>query len=459
MRKFYGREKIKTDVFDITGDNVLEVLSKAMIVHERNRTSEEALWKIYRGETRIYGKKKEFRENINNIISENRAMQIVEFYQGYIFGEPIQYIRRGDDESISDEVEWLNDIMNEKDKISLDDELAEWMLVCGICPRMVVPSDDVFEIHTLDPRYAFNVYYNGLGEEPVMSVKYIIKEDLSRIYSIYTKDRYFEIKADTSVKEEAHILGRPPVVEYCLNNARLGVFEPVITILDGINTLQSNRLDDIQQFVNSILAIIGAEISEETLEKLKEYGALSLPDGTDAKYLNAAMSQNDIQTLKNDLIQAVTEITGMPNRNGGSSTSDTGSAVLLRDGWEIADAKSKRIENQFKKSERHLLKIALGIAEGIIGTDLKVGDIEIRFTRRNYEGIQTKSQVLTTMLNSGKIHPELAFTHCGMFADPQSAYKMSQEYIVGKEKEYAENNDGQTPPTDGNEETKEGKEQ
>lgn len=450
MRKFCGREKIKTDVFDITRENVLEVLSKAMIVHERNKQNEEALWKIYKGDTRIYRKKKEFRENINNILSENRAMQIVEFYQGYIFGEPIQYIRRGDDESISDEIAWLNDIMNEKDKISLDDELAEWMLVCGVCPRLTIPSkaNGVFEIYTLDPRYAFNVYYNGLGEEPVMSVKYIIKDDLPRVFSIYTKDRYFEIKADMVVKEETHILGRPPLVEYCLNNARLGVFEPVITILDGLNTLQSNRLDDVQQFVNSILAIIGAEISEETLEKLKEYGALSLPDGTDAKYLNAAMSQNDIQTLKNDLIQAVTEITGMPNRNGGSSTSDTGSAVLLRDGWEIADAKSKRIENQFKKAERHMLKMALGISKDIIGTDLSVGDIEIRFTRRNYEGIQTKSQVLTTMLKSEKIHPELAFTHCGMFADPLSAYNMSREYYQ-KEVKDAKDNNRETPPDAG----------
>jgi hypothetical protein len=32
------------------------------------------------------------------------------------------------------------------------------------------------------------------------------------------------------------------------------------------------------------------------------------------------------------------------------------------------------------------------------------------------------------MLQQPKIHPRLAFTHCGLFSDPESAYTMSNEY-------------------------------
>ena len=32
------------------------------------------------------------------------------------------------------------------------------------------------------------------------------------------------------------------------------------------------------------------------------------------------------------------------------------------------------------------------------------------------------------MLNNPHIHPELAFQHCGMFADPESAYLQSKAY-------------------------------
>jgi hypothetical protein len=63
-----------------------------------------------------------------------------------------------------------------------------------------------------------------------------------------------------------------------------------------------------------------------------------------------------------------------------------------------------------------------------VGTGLKLSDIDIHFTRRNYENIASKSQVLVAMLNNPKIHPELAFQHCGMFADPESAYLQSKAY-------------------------------
>jgi hypothetical protein len=32
------------------------------------------------------------------------------------------------------------------------------------------------------------------------------------------------------------------------------------------------------------------------------------------------------------------------------------------------------------------------------------------------------------MLQQPKLHPLLAFTHCGLFSDPESAYTMSNDY-------------------------------
>ena len=59
---------------------------------------------------------------------------------------------------------------------------------------------------------------------------------------------------------------------------------------------------------------------------------------------------------------------------------------------------------------------------------MKLSSVEIRFTRRNYENILEKSQVLITMLNNDQIHPRLAFQHSGMFTDPDLAYQISAEY-------------------------------
>ena len=121
-------------------------------------------------------------------------------------------------------------------------------------------------------------------------------------------------------------------------------------------------------------------------------------------------------------------ICGMPNRNGGSSTSDTGSAVLLRDGWSDAEARAKDSENVFKRSEKKMLKLVLRICRDLGESTLRLKDIDMKFTRRNYEAIQSKSQVLISMLQEPKIHPQLAFQHSGLFSDAESAYTMSMEY-------------------------------
>jgi hypothetical protein len=41
------------------------------------------------------------------------------------------------------------------------------------------------------------------------------------------------------------------------------------------------------------------------------------------------------------------------------------------------------------------------------------------------------------MLQQPKIHPMLAFSHCGMFTDPESAYAMSMKYYEEEQKKLA----------------------
>jgi SPP1 family phage portal protein len=441
-RQLFGRRQIYTDVEEITAANVVDVLNKALYVHALNQAEIDYLWRYYKGETPILQKQKEIRETINHKIWVNRANEIVTFKKGYGFGEPIQYIRRGQDETLSDDINRLNEYMALAGKQLSDSRIAEWLYVCGLGMRMALPGEDAeepFVIYTLDPRYSFIIRHNGLGEKPVMGVKIIEKETGAKVYSVYTRDRYFEIEGTEIVKEEAHILGDVPIFEFPAP-ARLGAFEVVLPILDAINEIESNRLDDLVQSVNSFLAILGATIDEETSKKLDELKMLCLPDGVDAKYLSTALHQADIQVLVDNLYDAVITITGMPNRNISSSGGDNGVAVELRNGWQNAESHMKSVEQEFKEAEKPMLKMILRILKDTPGVemDLKLANVETKFTRRNYDNIQTKSQVLTTMLANPRIHPELAFTHSGLFLDPESAYLQSKEWWEAQEQKEAE---------------------
>lgn len=440
-RVLHGREVIYTDVAEIDSKNVLEALDRALLVHSRNRTDIQYLYDYYKGKQPILERTKDVRPEINNKLVENRANEIVSFKVGYLMGEPIQYVCRGGSDEYSDAINRLNEFVFAEDKAAKDKELADWFTVCGTSYRMVLPDpteeedEAPFEIYTLDPRNAFVVYYSGLGNKRVMGVKYVTRQDGSTVYSVYTDKQYFEIKDGRVEKIEPHSLGCVPIIEYPANTARLGAFEIVLPLLDAINEVGSNRLDGVEQFVQSFLLLKGVDAEAEDFKALKAEGGLKIPIEGDAKYLVQELNQTQTQTLVDYLYQTVLTICGMPNRNGGSSTSDTGSAVIMRDGWSAAEARAKDTELMFKMSEKEFLRLAVSMANTLRDMNLKLSAVEIRFTRRNYENIQEKAQVLVTLLSSGKVHPRLAFEHSGLFVDPELAYTESKAYEQEREKE------------------------
>jgi SPP1 family phage portal protein len=291
----------------------------------------------------------------------------------------------------------------------------------------------------------------------MFAVKYRVDSESRRICSVYSADWYWRIVEDKIVESKAHALGMIPIFEYPANNARLGAFEIVLPMLDAINTVASNRLDGVEQFIQAFVKFVNCDIDEEQFKALKDLGAIKVKsvDGTtaDVSIVTQELNQVQTQTLVDYLYQTVLTICGMPNRNGGSSTSDTGAAVIMRDGWTLAESRAKDRELMFKKSEHEMLKLVLRIirdSEGLSDDvyNLKLKNISMQFTRRNYENIQSKAQVLVSMLQQNKIHPRLAFATSGAFTDPESAYQMSMEYYEEQEKKALELVKSQSPQND-----------
>lgn len=445
-----GRRMILTDETEVNIGNVVQILRKALPYHWKNRSEISYLWSYYKGRQPILNRVKEVRPEITNKIVENRANEIVSFKSGYLMGEPLQYVSRGNAENIADAINQLNEFVFAEEKPAKDKELADWFHICGTSFRMVLPDEmtgeddeSPFEIYTLDPRNTFVVYNNGLGNKPILGVKYVVDENGVVHYSCYSDHEYFEIVESKVVSYDTHILGEIPIIEYPLNMARIGAFELVIPILDAINLTDSNRLDGVEQFIQALMLFHNVDISSKDFDELRERGAIKFKDidtqlKAEINYLVSNLNQGETQTLVDHMYQTVLTICGMPNRNGGSSTSDTGSAVIMRDGWSAAEARAKDSELMFKKSERIFLKVVLNICRTLADMDLKVCNVEIRFTRRNYENILQKAQVLDLMLKNNKIHPRLAFEHCGLFVDSDLAYTLSAEYAEEQEQKAQE---------------------
>jgi SPP1 family phage portal protein len=259
-RLLVGRRSIFTNATTIDRKNVIQVLKDALDIHAQNQSDIDYLFRYWKGEQPIRNRTKTIRPEINNKIVVNRANEIVAFKVGYVFGEPIQYVSRK--EETTKGVSALNDIMFSTDKEAIDKELAEWFSICGIAYRMVLPNKKITKdnpspicVYVLDPRFSFVVHSFALGEPVVMGVKFVTLDKDKILYSVYTENRYYEILEGKIIKEEAHSLGFIPIIEYYTSKAKIGEFEKVIDMLDAINLTISDRVNGIEQFVQSLTTI------------------------------------------------------------------------------------------------------------------------------------------------------------------------------------------------------------
>ena len=440
-KRLFGRRMILTSEKAINAGNVAKVIETAFITHMMNRGEIEYLWQYYKGVQPILYRNREVRNDLTKRIVENRANEITSFKVGYIAGKPIQYISSS--EGVSDEIAKLNDAMRIIGKHTKDKELIEWQMICGLGYRYVVQNQDrfsrvPFNLYTLDPRDTFVIRANDYSKRVLAGVHYVTDENANITFTIYTENEVFTlIKGGNGVTAKKNNFGLIPIIEYPANNARLGCFEIVLSMLDAINDFDSARLEAVEQFVQSLLVLYNCQIDEgTTAEDIRAAGMILLKSIGDAKAdvknLADELNQTQNQTLKDDLYNSVLQIVGVPSQSAtGTSDSSNNGAVVLKNGWQGAETRATEFEAMFKQPEMEMLLVVSAICNVLGGSEYEFDpySVEVKFTRRNYEDILSKSQTLITMLGNDKVHPQKAYEASGLFVDTEEAYQMGMDWF------------------------------
>ena len=456
--QMHGRRQIFTNETVITSANVLKVLNDALRIHAQNRSEEVYLEKYLRGVQPILDRVKVYHDEINNKIVVNVANQIVTFKTAEFAGEPIQYISRGSKKSVPKKVEKLNSLMLSEGKQSKDMDLAYKMFTAGVGYRLVLRDKALpvskgelldeapFEIYVPDPRNTFVIRVNDVSKRVIAGVTYVFLDDAkSKVkYTVYTDNVTYEITGSAlSVGEitsvTIHNFGMVTLVEYPCNSVYMGAFEVVLPLLDAYNATMSNRLDGIEQFIQAIMVFEGVDISREDILALKDLGAIKLPPAMDGRqsrvyYLNEQLDQSQTQTLVDDIYHTILQIVGMPSQgNANTSDSSNNGAIIMKNGWWNAEARTLETEGMWKEAETQFLKIILKICKDANVLDgLAVSDVEPKFGRRSYEDLLVKTQSFSTLRSAGM--PSIqAFTFSKLSKDPESDAMVFDAYQEERE--------------------------
>ena len=463
-----GRRRIFTDVDKITAENIIQVLQEALIVHEQNRADIRYLLNYEKG-TQPLMRKKTIRPDINIEVCDNIANQIVEFKLGYHWGNPKSFVQRGDRDLSSndpdnddDAITLLNQMNEAEQSFRKDQELARYIEICGIGYQMIDIKRDyeqggsVFDLFTLNPMYSFIVYRNDIYNTPMMSVTYRQLKAGTRYFTCTTDDRRYEIRdtveiVNSTKKEtwsqgersgEKNPLGRIPVVEFIRAFDRMGVFERQIPDMDALNIEVSDFCNACAQATQEIWWMNDADFppDPETGEKTSPRSGQWIRTKTtgngkpDIKPLSSTFSyagvQNNILT-KRDIILQKCYVPLQTDPGGGS----TASAMSMSSGWSAAEAVAAKQEDIIRGSVMQIVELELlairksfHLPQDHVLRDLKVSDIQPKFTRQKTFDLGTKTNSFVTLVKAG-VNGRVAMQVVDLFPDIAQAWADSRETI------------------------------
>ena len=431
----YGRKIAYTDVEQITADNIVNVVGNCIGAFYFNKTIIRYLWNYYKGDQPVLYRTKIQNADITNKVSENHAYEIVQFKVGQTYGEPIQLISRKDDDRINNAVDEFNDYLTDANKQEKDIKAGEWQSATGTSFKAVqfADGDIPFRIVAPTPMNTF-VIYSHSTEEPLLAIQELKDAD-GQMYKLCYTDSYECKIVNGEVRDwQLHGFGGIPIVEFPNNHERISDIELVIGLLDAINTMQSNRMDGVEQFVQFWIKFVNCDIDPETFEKMKISHALTVKSNneqnkSDVDIMTQELNQTECQVAKDDLLDNAQSILAIPARESQNSGGDTQGAVSLRAGWDFSKSRAKLKDPIVKSSEKRLAKVVLNvirIQDHDLGLSLRDFDVQINHSPQ--DKMYTKSQTLYQLLQAG-IHPLVAIKSVWLWGDAEKTFLLSKPYL------------------------------
>lgn len=264
----------------------------------------------------------------NNKVLINHAKDIADTSTGYFLSSAITFTTNDKEMNL----DALTDAFDIGDVDEVDHDNALDMARCGCAYEYVYAKRDkaVPTSRNLDPRNTFIVYDDTIEQNPLFGVYYYTKKDDSKDKKKYCvtigTEHYIhtltimgeeDITAER-ISAEKHFFGCVPIIMYQNNKDCIGDYEQQISLIDAYNTLTSDRVNDKEQFLESILVLYGTilgdggEESSEAMKALKEMGLLELENGTKAEYITRTFDESGMEILRKAIKEDIYNMSHVP---------------------------------------------------------------------------------------------------------------------------------------------------
>ena len=442
-----GRHQIYTDAVEITYENIIPILQKAIGEFAPCAADIDYLIKFESGENQEITRKKTFMPDINCQGIDNVAAEVCDFWKGFYWGSQIVLVQRGNHENekdISDAIFALNDCYLMVNNGSKMQETGDFVEKGGVGYSYIdinmdwQDGESYFTKAILDPRNAFLIkssYY--ADKRPMVGVSFRKDSNGVTHYTCFSKDKRFEIihsqiQNGTAVTDkwghevrsgEENPLHIIPIVEWFKGYDYTGRFEKHLEGFENLNLMGSDLLNGIEQNVMAFFWTNDVEMPKEIIqnpdgtvtEKTKKVktgewlGTFTTPDGKTPIIKPLTVDYDNDGILNNYLAQRqlLLEKCHVPTRadtSGGSTGIAMGDATGWSDAETVASAQ-ELITNDCMMNEVRVVLRAIKESPFITEDNplykLRICDIEPNMRRPKTYEISTRVNSASALIKTG----------------------------------------------------------
>ena len=337
-----------------------KVLNDVIAYNEQYKDRLKRLGYYYVGKHDIFDRTRENEGAKNNKVMINHAKYITDTNVGYLLGNPVDYqVGKDENDQPLYDIQPLLDAYKKQTINDLDTEIAKDVSIFGYQYEYVYANEDseprsceidnenaiIVYDDTVEHKKLFGLIYRPINEGTKFKYWDIIFIDDKKEVHYKSNDKTLTKEG----KETVHSFGKVPLICYKNNPEFLGDFEPVISLIDAYNLLQSDRVNDKEQLVDAILCMYGFDFDDEQAEQLKESRMLAnIPTDGRAEYLIKQLNENEVDVLRKTLETDIHKISMVPNMSDVNFVGNS-SGVAIR-------YKLLGFEQNIKNKERYMEK-------------------------------------------------------------------------------------------------------
>ena len=448
------------DASEVTPQKICEYIK----MHRNNLSARyQRLEDYYTGKHDILLRRPKRRDDPCNNVVCNYAKYISDIGSGFLIGEPVSY---QSEEDLTDLLEWFKAAEVDVQ----DNDNAEDQSIYGVAYELVYMSSDESptpKTASIHPSQAFVIYNSTVELLPVAGVYYhetrdtITQQVNGYDAEISTDTQYmrFHLTADFAIDGEVTAEGNPfgmvTLIEIYNNRFLQGDFEQLISLIDGYNKQQSNRIDDKENFVNSLMVLKGQtlgynhEEKAETYQDIKENGVIELTEGSDLSFLTRQSDSQGDQLLSDSIAKDIHKFSYIPDLTDEHFAANVSGVAMQFKLWGLMQLMKKK-ERYIKEGLRYRIKL-FSVILAIKGKKpVDVENVTITITRNLPKNLVELAQVIGNL--EGICSKETLVAQLPFVDDPEKEVEkaaeekrqaMDEQFVMSTDAVLAKRNDAE----------------